>query len=89
MDQLEGIVVAVGRQEDNIMGKKGTWFSAVKKAFRSPSKDKDFVKTTPKDLDLVGDLPPLEVPVRSLTRGLRILISSICKFGGPCIGTRL
>lgn len=46
------------------MGKKGTWFSAVKKAFRSPSKDKDFVKTTPKDLDLVGDIPPLEVPVR-------------------------
>ena len=43
------------------MGKKGTWFSAVKKAFRSPSKDKDYVKTTPKDLDLVGDLPPVEV----------------------------
>ncbi|KAG0619156.1 hypothetical protein M758_4G121100 [Ceratodon purpureus] len=42
------------------MGKKGTWFTAVKKAFRSPSKDKDFVKTTPRDLDLVGDIPPVE-----------------------------
>jgi len=41
------------------MGKKGSWFSAVKKVFRSPSKD--YVKTTPRDLDLVGDLPPLEV----------------------------
>jgi len=41
------------------MGKKGTWFSAVKKAFRYPSKD--YVKPTPKDLDLVGELPPLEV----------------------------
>lgn len=50
------------------MGKKGTWFSAVKKAFRSPSKDKDFVKTTPKDLDLVGDLPPLEVPAKAKNR---------------------
>lgn len=35
-----------------------------KEGLRSPSKDKDFVKTTPKDLDLVGDIPPLEVPVR-------------------------
>lgn len=41
------------------MGKKSKWFSAVKKAFRSPSKDN--VKTTPRDLDLVGDLPPIEV----------------------------
>lgn len=40
------------------MGKKSKWFSAVKKAFRSPSKDN--VKTTPRDLDLVGDLPPIE-----------------------------
>lgn len=60
----------VDRQGDIIMGKKGTWLSAVKKAFRSPSKDKDFVKTTPKDLDLVGDIPPLEVPVRYTTSSL-------------------
>ncbi|CAM6022661.1 unnamed protein product [Sphagnum balticum] len=40
------------------MGKKGNWFSAVKKAFRSPSKDKDNDKSEPKDLDLLGDMPP-------------------------------
>jgi hypothetical protein len=32
------------------MGKKGTWFSAVKKAFRSPSKDKDKDKENEKDV---------------------------------------
>ncbi|CAK9275230.1 unnamed protein product, partial [Sphagnum jensenii] len=40
------------------MGKKGNWFSAVKKAFRSPSKDKDNDKSEPKDPDLLGDMPP-------------------------------
>ncbi|KAH9546309.1 hypothetical protein CY35_12G088500 [Sphagnum magellanicum] len=40
------------------MGKKGNWFSAVKKAFRSPSKDKDIEKSEPKDRDLLGDIPP-------------------------------
>ena len=47
------------------MGKKGTWFSAVKKAFRSPSKDKDSSRTVPKDPDLVGNLPAVDVPVSS------------------------
>jgi len=41
------------------MGKKGNWFSAVKKAFRSPSKDKDNDKSEPKDPDLLGDMPPV------------------------------
>ncbi len=41
------------------MGKKGNWFSAVKKAFRSPSKDKDNDKSEPKDPDLLGDMPPI------------------------------
>ncbi|XP_024372553.1 protein IQ-DOMAIN 2 isoform X2 [Physcomitrium patens] len=48
------------------MGKKSKWFSAVKKAFRSPSKDN--VKTTPRDLDLVGDLPPIEARSRNRRR---------------------
>lgn len=47
------------------MGKKGTWFSAVKKAFRSPSKDKDSTKNVAKDPDPVGELPSFEVPVSS------------------------
>lgn len=46
------------------MGKKGTWFSAVKKAFRSPSKDKDSTKNVAKDPDPIGELPSFEVPVR-------------------------
>jgi hypothetical protein len=53
------------------MGKKGTWFSAVKKAFRSPSKDKDrdkekekdVIKTVPKFVNPVRDVAPIEVPV--------------------------
>ncbi|CAK9279131.1 unnamed protein product, partial [Sphagnum jensenii] len=40
------------------MGKKGSWFSAVKKAFRSPSKDKDADKSEHKDPDLQADIPP-------------------------------
>ncbi|CAK9237412.1 unnamed protein product, partial [Sphagnum troendelagicum] len=40
------------------MGKKGSWFSAVKKAFRSPSKDKDTDKSEHKDPDLQADIPP-------------------------------
>lgn len=47
------------------MGKKGTWFSAVKKAFRSPSKDKDSTKNVGKDLDPIGELATFEVPVSS------------------------
>ena len=45
------------------MGKRGTWFSAVKKAFRSPSKDRDAIKNVSKITDPVGDLPLVEVPV--------------------------
>ena len=58
------------------MGKKGTWFSAVKKAFRSPSKDKDkdrdkekekekdVNKTVPKFVNTIQrDISPVEVPV--------------------------
>lgn len=53
------------------MGKKGTWFLAVIKAFRSPSKDKDNKnkekdgrRSVPKAVSLpLGDLPPVEVPV--------------------------
>lgn len=41
------------------MGKKGSWFSAVKKAFRSPSKDKDADKSEHKDPDLQADIPPV------------------------------
>ncbi|KAH8952479.1 hypothetical protein BDL97_09G087800 [Sphagnum fallax] len=41
------------------MGKKGSWFSAVKKAFRSPSKDKDTDKSEHKDPDLQADIPPV------------------------------
>jgi hypothetical protein len=56
------------------MGKKGTWFSAVRKAFRSPSKDKDHkdkekggTKSVPKIAsNPSGDLPQVEVPVRIL-----------------------
>lgn len=61
------------------MGKKGTWFSAVKKAFRSPSKDKDSSRTVPKDPDLVGNLPAIDVPVSSFfprVQGSRIHVSS-------------
>ncbi|KAG0580981.1 hypothetical protein KC19_4G215300 [Ceratodon purpureus] len=62
------------------MGKKGTWFSAVKKAFRSPSKDKDH-KDKDKDKDKDGfksvpklssvsiaDFPQVEVPVKPKSR---------------------
>ncbi|XP_024373781.1 protein IQ-DOMAIN 18 isoform X2 [Physcomitrium patens] len=51
------------------MGKKGsTWFSAVKKAFRSPSKDKerdkerDVSKNVAKPVDSVGGLSAVEAP---------------------------
>lgn len=50
------------------MGKKGTWFSAVKKAFRSPSKEKekDSIKSAPKVVVPSGThLPVPEVPVSS------------------------
>ncbi|CAM6037482.1 unnamed protein product, partial [Sphagnum compactum] len=50
------------------MGKKGNWFSAVKKAFRSPSKDKDIEKSEPKDRDLLGDIPPPEKPKNKTRR---------------------
>lgn len=48
------------------MGKRSTWFSTVKKACRSPSKDN--VKTAPRDLDLVGDLPPIEAKSKNKKR---------------------
>ncbi|KAH8957711.1 hypothetical protein BDL97_07G106200 [Sphagnum fallax] len=38
------------------MGKEGNWFSAVKRAFHSPSKDKDTEKSEPKDPDLLVDI---------------------------------
>jgi hypothetical protein len=38
------------------MGKEGNWFSAVKRAFHSPSKDKDAEKSEPKDPDLLVDI---------------------------------
>ncbi|XP_024391156.1 protein IQ-DOMAIN 18 isoform X1 [Physcomitrium patens] len=49
------------------MGKKGlTWFSAVKKAFRSPSKDrdkdKDAIKSVTKLVDPAGGFLPVEAP---------------------------
>lgn len=60
------------------MGKKGsTWFSAVKKAFRSPSKDKerdkerDVSKNVAKPVDSVGGLSAVEAPAVS-TRFLKI-----------------
>jgi len=50
------------------MGKKGTWFSAVKKAFRSPSKDKEkgAHKSVPKVVQPVANLPQVEAPVSTL-----------------------
>ncbi len=54
------------------MGKKGNWFSAVKKAFRSPSKDKDIEKSEPKDRDLLGDIPPPVVAVSFISCTLNI-----------------
>jgi len=51
------------------MGKKGTWFSAVRKALRSPAKEKekDVLKSVPKVVQPVGNLPPVEVPVSTLS----------------------
>ena len=42
------------------MGKKGKWLTSVKKAFRSPIKDRDDeLSDQAKDLDLFGDIRPL------------------------------
>ena len=61
------------------MGKKGTWFGVVKRAFRSPSKDKDHknkdkdgIKSVPKIASIpVGNLPPVEVPVSKIFPRIR------------------
>lgn len=52
------------------MGKKGTWFSAVKKAFRSPSKEKEkgVLKSVPKAVQPVANLPKAEVPAKPKSR---------------------
>lgn len=63
------------------MGKKGTWLSAVKKVFRSPSKDKlrdkekekDVIKTAPKFVDPVRDLSLVQVPVSIVSRQIKNL----------------
>jgi hypothetical protein len=50
---IETVLLFSGAGE---MGKEGNWFSAVKRAFHSPSKDKDTEKSEPKDPDLLVDI---------------------------------